>query len=130
MRAARVPRLNHTDVPEGQQTLHQVAGLKTRVDVYEGIVFRVVMQLKVERCCHPLQNTGQARAMRDKMDPGCTIATADLNLLLGRCHRRRQKRSRPKPDSEALPDDRTSAAEPAPQPRPWFIAVGTGLHDS
>ena len=54
MRAARVARLSHANVSKGQQPCHQITRLKVRVEAYDGIVLRVVAQLKVERLCHPL----------------------------------------------------------------------------
>ena len=98
MWAARVACLSHADVSKGQQPCHQIPRLKVRVEAYDGIILRVVAQLKVECLCHPLQDNRYVCVTCDEMHPGSTIATGDSDIL-GQRHWSRQEHNRPKPDT-------------------------------
>jgi hypothetical protein len=120
MRAARVACLSHADVSKGQQPCHQITSLKVRVEAYDGIVLRVVAQLKVECLCHPLQDKRYGCVTRDEMHPGSTIAPGD-SYVLGHRYWSRQEHNRAKPDTEGRIHDQTTDAAFAPGRRPQFI---------
>src|SRR5216683_4516661 len=81
MRAARVVCLNRADVFVGRQPCHEVSRLQHSVDIDEGIAIRFKAELKVERLGQALQDIREVRVTRDEMHRGCTIATADADLL-------------------------------------------------
>ena len=116
MRAARVACLSHAHVSKGQQPGHQITRLKVRVEAYDGIVLRVVAQLKVERIRQPLQDQRHVRVTGDEMHLGGTIATADSDIL-GQRYWSRQEHNRPQSDTEGRTHDRMSDAASATQRR-------------